>query len=172
MLQQIIIHTPVWVWAILAFLVYRGILASRDRELNLKAITIIPVLMLGLAVQSMLASYGANLYGIFSWSVAMLTGAVLSWRMLKQEQVRILPGADKVLYRGSWMPMLMMLTIFMLKYCVNVMLAVNGAWRSDLAFIATSSVLFGLCNGLFLGKMLRVLHMARQQAATSQHQPA
>ena len=32
MIQQIVSHTPVYVWALLAFLLYRGYLASRDRE--------------------------------------------------------------------------------------------------------------------------------------------
>ena len=51
MLAQIILNTPVWVWALLMFLIYRGILASADREISLKKTFIIPVVMLALSVQ-------------------------------------------------------------------------------------------------------------------------
>ena len=35
-MQQLFSHTPLYVWAILAFLVYRGVLASRVREVSLR----------------------------------------------------------------------------------------------------------------------------------------
>ena len=41
-MQQIILRTPLWVWVLLAFLVYRGMLASVNRETSLKKAFIIP----------------------------------------------------------------------------------------------------------------------------------
>jgi len=165
MLQQIIIHTPIWVWAILAFLLYRGLLASRDRELGLKSIFVIPLVMLLLSLQGIAATFGFNLASTASWLASLLLGGAIAWRLVNERDVKILPQRAGVFYRGSWGPMLLMMAIFLIKYCVNVMLSIHAAWRGDTGFIALVCLAYGLFNGLFLGKMLRVLLMYKQQAA-------
>ncbi|MBI3285804.1 MAG: hypothetical protein HYZ65_13295 [Burkholderiales bacterium] len=165
MLQQIVMHTPFWVWALLAFLLYRGAAASCDRELSLAAIAIIPLLMLALSLHGMLASFGMHPLAILSWLGAICAGAAVSWHRVKPEEVRILPATAMVFYRGSWAPLILMLAIFALKYGVSVMLVLQAALRSDPSFMLFTSLSFGLFNGLFLGKMLRVFSMFRQQVA-------
>lgn len=164
MLEQILIHTPAWVWALLAFLVYRGILASKDRELGLRAVLVIPLVMLLLSMQGIAGTFGFNIVSTGSWLATLLMGGAISWSMVNQQNVRILPQKAGVFYRGSWGPMALMLAIFLGKYCVSVMIAVHGQLRGDSAFMATVCLAYGLFNGLFLGKMLRVLTMYKQQA--------
>ncbi|HTD04808.1 MAG TPA: DUF6622 family protein [Undibacterium sp.] len=167
MLQQIIIHTPIWVWAILAFLIYRGVLASKDRELGLRAIFVIPLVMLALSMQGIAGSFGFNSVSAGNWLAGVLAGSALSWKLVNERNVTILPHKPGVLYRGSWGPMLLMMAIFLIKYCVNVMVAMNGQLHRDTVFVALVCLAYGLCNGLFLGKMLRVLAMYKQQAAAT-----
>ncbi|MBI1772455.1 MAG: hypothetical protein HYR68_08950 [Burkholderiales bacterium] len=49
-----------------------------------------------------------------------------------------------------------------MKYIVNVALHVNPALHTNPLFAVASTALFGLFNGLFLGKMLHVLIMYKQ----------
>lgn len=167
MLPQILSHTPPWVWVILGFLVYRGILASQDREQNLRTVVVLPLVMLALSLQGMLSNFGANLPGMLAWTTALLAGAALSWRAAHRQNVCMLSEQGRVFCRGSWTPLMLMLAIFVLKYCVNVALVVQSAWRSDIGFLLASCSLFGLFSGLFLGQMLRVLHLARSRAAVT-----
>ena len=53
MLQQIFSHTPLYVWAILGFLVYRGVLASRTREVTLRKLFIVPLVWRALDLPSL-----------------------------------------------------------------------------------------------------------------------
>ena len=165
MFQQIITHTPLWVWAILAFLMYRGYLASKDRELGLRAIFVIPVVMLALSLQGIAGSFGFNEASVVSWVASALLGSVISWKMVTDRSVRVLPQKAGVFYRGSWGPMALMMAIFLVKYCVNVMIAINPSLRTDTTFIAVVCLTYGLFNGLFLGKMLKVLTMYKQQSS-------
>jgi hypothetical protein len=57
---QLLSHTPLYVWAILAFLVYRGTAAMRDREVEFRKLCIIPLVMLGLSLQDMSAKFGLD----------------------------------------------------------------------------------------------------------------
>lgn len=162
MLNQIISNTPTYVWAILAFLMYRGFKSAIDRELSIRAVIIIPVVMLALSVQGILSGFGVQPLVLASWGLAMLAGAVLSWNAVNQSNVRILADKNMVFYRGSWGPMIMMMSIFVLKYIVNVALHVAPELHTNMMFAIVSTALFGIFSGLFLGKMLRVLLMFQQ----------
>lgn len=167
MLNQIITNTPTYVWAILAFLMYRGFKATMDRELEIRAVVIIPLVMLALSVQGISSGFGVEPLVIASWLLAMLLGAAISWSRVNQNNVRILKDKNLVFYRGSWAPLIMMMAIFVIKYVVNVALHVNPALHTDTLFVLMSTALFGIFNGLFLGRMLRVLIMYQQAMTNS-----
>ncbi|BBB63701.1 hypothetical protein UNDKW_5428 [Undibacterium sp. KW1] len=167
MLNQIISGTPMYVWAILGFLAYRGIKSSVDRELTVRAVVIIPLVMLALSVQGILSGFGADPVVMAAWLATMTAGAAVSWNMVSDKNVRILADKGTVFYRGSWGPLVMMMSIFVMKYVVNVALHVNPALHSNMLFAVISTALFGLFNGLFLGKMLRVLIMYKQAMSSN-----
>ena len=51
MFIAIVRHTPVWVWGLLAALVAVGLAQTRDRELSLKHVTILPLGSMNVAVK-------------------------------------------------------------------------------------------------------------------------
>lgn len=163
MLSQIITNTPIYVWAILAFLMYRGIKFAVDRELEIRAVVIIPMVMLALSAQGILSGFGTDPLVIVSWLLAMAVGAVVSWNGVTEDNVRILKDKKQVFYRGSWAPLIMMMAVFVIKYIVNVALHINPGLHTNVQFAVISTALFGMFNGLFLGKMLRVLIMYQQE---------
>lgn len=162
MLNQLISNTPIYVWAILGFLAFRGIKSSVDRELTVRAVVIIPLVMLALSIQGILSGFGDDPLVLAAWLATMTAAAAVSWNMVSDKNVRILADRGTVFYRGSWGPLVMMMAIFVMKYIVNVALHVNPALHTNMQFALISTALFGLFNGLFLGKMLRVLIMYKQ----------
>jgi hypothetical protein len=168
MLQQIIDHTPLWVWAILAFLISRGMQASRDREVPLRSVFIIPVVMLVLALQGMANAFGISVFTVLPWAVGAIAGSAFAWSRSGGGKVRVLEGGATVFLRGSWAPLILMLAIFVTKYAVAVMLAVQPALHGSLAFSAVVCAAYGVFNGLFNANVLRVL----SQLGKAQTQPS
>jgi hypothetical protein len=162
MLQQIILNTPVWVWALLAFLIYRGILASVDREVTLKRLLIIPGIMLALSVQGIVSTFGITPATALSWLPFIAVGAALAWVMFRRDSVMALPAKGAVFQRGSWTPMILMMGIFLTKYAVGVTLAMQPYHAHELLFAAGICALYGLFNGVFIGQVLRVFSIYRQ----------
>jgi hypothetical protein len=154
MLQQILIHTPVYVWAILAVLVWRGTAALRDREMPVRSLFIVPVVMLALSLQDVVTKFGSNAAALVAWAVAAAGTALLVWQFGRG---RTSPGATpgSVIVRGSWAPLAMMMAIFVTKYAASVLLAVLPHARQDALFAAGVCVLFGVFNGCFLGRLAR-----------------
>lgn len=148
MLQQILTRTPVYVWVILAGLVYRGYIASQDREVAFWKLFIIAALMPLLTVPDLALKFGAQSVALWAGAAAMTT--LLVWQF---SRARVGPArqAGNVLVRGTWMPLMAMLAIFFTKYAINVMLVVSPQLRHDSVAAAACCVLFGVFNGVFFG---------------------
>lgn len=161
MLQQILIKTPVYVWAILAFLVYRGVLAARERDMTLTRMAIVPVVMLVLALHAIAAQFGMASVAMLAW---LLGAAVLTLQRLAfgRSCVLAVAGAGRVRLRGSWTPLALMLTVFSIKYVLAVVLVMLPEMAGQAVFVATVCGLLGLCNGYFLGQLARNITSARR----------
>lgn len=145
-------HTPLYVWAILAFLVFRGVLASRDRDITMTRMTVIAVLMLALALQSIGARYGLASLAMAAWLAGSAVVALQRWTF-GGSRVEAGPAPGSLRIRGSWTPLLMMLTIFVIKYAMAVVQVVRPQVALGAGFALASCGLLGLCNGYFLGQL-------------------
>lgn len=162
MLQQIIIHTPLWVWAMLAFLLYRGWSAAADRESTIAKVALIPLLMLALSGHGVyqLAHVGAWVFGV-AILAAVLSGRI-SWAAAGHAGTLVYPARGMVFLRGSWLPLLMMVSVFAVKYVVGVMQAMHVGLVQGAGFTAVLSLVYGLFIGVSMGRLLRILHLYRQ----------
>lgn len=160
MLQQILVKTPLYVWALLAFLIYRGVLAARDRDIGVNRMLVIPLLMLVLALQSIATQFGVASMAMAAWAAGTAAYALQRWSF---GRAGVSPGAapDTLRIRGSWMPLAVMMLIFLVKYALAVTLAIRPHMADDAVFGATVCGLLGLCNGYFLGQLARDIAAAR-----------
>ena len=172
MLQQIFSHTPLYVWAILAFLVYRGVLASRAREVTLRKLCIIPLVMLALSLSGVHGSFGFDGAAPFAWLAGALGGAALAWSLTDARKVTAIPERASVRRPGSWLPLALMLSIFCMKYAVAVTLAIAPAYAHAPGFVLPVCAAYGCFSGIFLGGLLRTVAIYRQAQMTSGPQGA
>lgn len=164
MLIQILTHTPLYVWAILAFLLWRGVAEMRDRELTLRRMLILPLVMLGLSLNDMALKFDMGMVLVTAWVTGCAAAALLAWRF---GRTRIAAGTapDRVLVRGSVMPLMLMLAIFLTKYITSVVLVIQPQLAHQLAVAATICLVFGVFNGVLLGRLARMAGAVGQQRA-------
>lgn len=155
MLQQIVSHTPAYVWGILGFLVYRGVAASRDRSLGVRSVFILPAVMLALGLQSTASGFGLASPAGAAWLAGLAAGVALMWRSARSGAV-LERDAGMVHLRGSWLPMVLMMTIFVGKFAMAVALASQPALRGSLALALPACAAFGALSGAFMARPLRV----------------
>jgi hypothetical protein len=155
MIQQIISHTPTYVWALLAFLIYRGVLASQDREISLQKLAIIPAVMLALSLSS-IDQHGILGEGVWAvWMVGVVVSVAITWQLGKGRDIAVNRSAGTVLQRGSWMPLALMIAIFCTKYMVAIVSAMHPEVHTQAMFVVSVTALYGLFNGIFIGRLLR-----------------
>jgi hypothetical protein len=154
MLIQIISHTPLYVWAILAFLVYRGVLAMREREMPFKKLFIIPLVMLALSLQDIAHKFGAGSLSLAAWGLGAAAAGALVFSAGKSKiAAGTVPGSVRV--AGSRAPLVLMMAIFFTKYATAVLLATQPALAQQAGFAIVVCLLFGAFNGYFLGRLAR-----------------
>lgn len=156
MLIQILTHTPLYVWAILALLVYRGVVSMRDREMAFRKLFIIPVIMLALSLQGIVAKFGTGFLPLFAWASGAAVTMLLIWRFGSAGiSAGTAPGRVRV--HGSWVPLVIMIAIFFAKYATEVTLVVQPHASQHALFSTVVCALFGVFSGYFLGRLARNL---------------
>jgi hypothetical protein len=163
MLMQMLTHTPLFVWAILAFLIVRGVMATRERDANIRKLFIIPAVMLVMTLQDIATRYGLHGAALAAWGAGLLATALPIWFLGRPRIVAaqasgangMTPGSLRL--RGSWAPLAVMLAVFAIKYTAIVATILNPQLRHDALFAAALCGACGLSNGYFLGSLARDL---------------
>jgi hypothetical protein len=160
MLHQIFTHTPLYVWAILAFLIVRGVIALRTREVAMNKLFIIPIVMAVLSLVDVTAKFGLGGLGFAVWAATALVMVAL---LATFGAARVAPAGTpgRVTVRGSAFPLVLMMAIFVTKYVSSVAVALKPQLRADAGFTIVVCVLFGLFTGYFLGRLARDLRACR-----------
>lgn len=167
MIEQIISHTPLYVWALLAFLIYRGVIASTDRVTRMGVLFIIPAVMLALSLQDLERRFGLQGMPLLSWFAGAAAGSAIAWSLIDGRRIVVDRARGTVAQRGSWVPLSLMLAIFCTKYAVAILFAIRPALSHEALFVLAIPCLFGLFNGVFIGRLARPLAAYLRQPAAS-----
>jgi hypothetical protein len=155
-------HVPVWVFFILAALLWLGLSARKDRWVRWRVPIIVPIAMTIMAVSSLVTQYLATdalMPAVLAWlGVCSLT----AWRISQQ----LLP--DTVIYDaelakfqlpGSNVPLAMYMGIFAFKFMVGFMSGMQMPIVNELIFVLVISGIYGLFSGVFLATAWRLFKL-------------
>lgn len=161
MIFIILSHTPVWVWGLLAALMALGLSQTRQREVAPWRLLMLPLVLLGLGLWSMAPGFIALPLSAPVWLAALGVGVALLASRPARAGTRWLPAEQRLRLPGSWMPMLLIVAVFSLRYAANVGMAFNPGWRSAPWLLLPLALLYGGLSGLFLGRSLALLKLTR-----------
>lgn len=158
-LATIISHTPIWVWALYALLLFLGFQRTRDSSVPLYRLLTLPIIVMALAISSSIA---AGFSGLPAVLIGLAIGSTFGWQ-LEHEGATSRLADGRVQLRGEWSSFSLLVFVLVFRYATIVasvmypVLAVDAAWHfGTLGFSAALS-------GLFLGRTaarLRVYFMA------------
>lgn len=154
MFNTILSHTPAYAWAILLLLAWRGANALREREMRFGQLFIIPCAMLPVALLDVGGKFGPGLLPLSAWALGAAAAAWLAWGT---GATRVAPGSTPgmVRVRGSVLPLLLMLAIFLIKYATTAALVAAPAVLRTPVPAAAACAALGCANGWFAGRLVR-----------------
>jgi len=160
-LLEIINHTPSWVFGLLAVLVVFGYLQSKDREVKVVAVFILPVAMTLLSILGVSSAFGLALVPTGMWLLGVLLCLGLGLKLAKPQGVSYCADSQKLSIPGSWLPLVLMMAIFVTKYMVGVVVARQLPMLELVEFMLAISLAYGCFSGIFISRAVVMLR-ARQ----------
>lgn len=161
-MMQILTHTPTWVFGLFIALLAYGLSQRLARTASLKRTTLLPLAMLGFSGWGVLSAFGASAPDVLSWLVAGVLAAFVVSRIPLHDQTRYDPARRSFYLPGSYVPLALMMGIFMTKYAVGVSLAMQPGLARDAVFALVVCTLYGAFSGIFAGRALRLWKLALQ----------
>jgi len=173
MLLQIIAHTPRWVFAVFALLVWIGSKQLLAGRVSLTRVTIVPIAMAGLSVYGVLSAFGDSPMALAGWALAAAVAVALVLRRPLPAATRYDAATRSFHVAGSAVPLALMMGIFLTKYVVGVQIALHPELAHHHNFALAIGTLYGAFSGIFTGRTLRLWKLAmRRDRAIADGQPA
>jgi hypothetical protein len=167
MLIEILQHTPHWVWWLLAALISLGVSQTRPQQRTLRAATAIPIAMAALSFYGVVSVFAAQSTALVAWAAAMLAAFVICHAAGVGSRVRWLAAEQRLLVPGSWVPLMLFLGLFIIKFGATVTLAMHPDLGIDWLFAASVGFAYGAFSGIFLARSLAMWRVARQDEPSS-----
>jgi hypothetical protein len=113
-IAQIITHTPVWVWFILLFLIWRGLGSTLTRDIGLTRLVLMPCVLLVLSLWSAFSA-GISSAILAGLAIGALAG-VAAGLVLERRNPATNLGNGRIRVPGEWTTLIVILVVFLTRY--------------------------------------------------------
>jgi hypothetical protein len=141
MFTTIVQQTPHWVWGLLAAFSVMGFKQTRARRRSLRSATALPIAMVLLSLYGVASAFSSEVPALLAWGTGLAATLTLSQGLRIGDEVRWLEAERSVPMPGSWLPLGLLLGLFLMKYAVGVALSLDPGLAGD----AGIGGLVGLC---------------------------
>lgn len=157
-LFNILQGTPYWVWILFAYLLMVGISALKSRSMPWWRFAIIPLIF---TVWSLFSIYNKCttcplLFCI--WLAALTIGTIGGYYLMNKTKFTIDAPTKLIHIPGSFIPLLLSISFFSIKYIFGVAYAINPLLNKNMFVLGIDIFLSGIICGIFLGRLIGILY--------------
>jgi hypothetical protein len=157
--RQVLIHTPIWVFPLFAYLIWLGIKAMRPRTVTIWRSLIVPAVFIVWGLSRLLSRQQDVFWPLVTWLAA--AAVLLLIGLLTAQPFELDHTAGEIKRPGSWMPLIRNVTVFALQYTVAVISAVDPHDATTAAIVGRA--ISGGTTGYFLGRTVAMLRQYFRQ---------
>ncbi len=156
----IVQHTPAWVWGLLATLSALGLWQTRPREMSLTRVTVLPLVLAALSLGGVLSAFGHLPVALLAWATGVAASIALARRAVAVRGAAWSASRGLLHVPGSWWPLVLIVSLFAIKYGAGVSLALAPTLATDTTFAGSCSLAYGVFSGLFMARALSLRSLA------------
>ena len=153
-LLEILRYTPHWVFGLLAGLSVFGWMQTRTRRVALPLALFLPAAMVILSLTGVIRYSGWQVPALAAWLFGVGVAATLCRRLMDPGTARYESESRRLIVEGSWVPMLIILAIFLTRYALGVASAIQLPVIKTWYFSPAASLVLGASSGFFLARGL------------------
>jgi len=150
-----IAHTPIWVFALFAAVLYLGARNLKARERTPISLIVLPLVMLGFALVNLVANSADKTLAIPAFIFSFAIGNAIGWNLLPKV-VAVDRERGTIRVPGSVAPLLVVIAIVILRYAIGY---AYGRWpelQADQALALEFSATGALLAGIVWGRIVRI----------------
>jgi hypothetical protein len=156
LISEILRQTPLWAWAILIALLAVGLSQCRDRVV--KPFTVMMAPLIFLVIGALASARAGTTFAV--WAVMLVIVATMTARRFPiPAGSRCDSNTGKLNLPGSVIPLLSMMTIFLINYVINVIFVMfpEVARRDDVRYGV--AIVLACITGAYMGRAIRLLRL-------------
>lgn len=157
MLLDIILRTPYWVFGLLVGLCLLGWQQTRRRQIKQRVAFLLPLGMIVLSLSGIISSFSFNPLFIVVWIVGLGLSVTISPYLIPKVNAKYNEDSQLFVIEGSWVPMIVILCIFMAKYITGVISAVNPQLLDNVTFVYVVCGVYGMLSGIFVSRSKQLI---------------
>lgn len=158
-MKELLAHTPIWVFGLLAVLIVLGVQQMFDRTVSVTAAFILPVAMVVWSFVGVGLSFGFAFITLAVWLVSLCLCAGFLYRLLPVRGVSFDAEKRKFHISGSKLPFVIIMALFFTKYAYGAMSAQNVAFIRDDAVVYAFCAMYGAYSAFFVARAMRFIRV-------------
>lgn len=148
-------HTPVWVYLLFAFLLYRGIKARTPATVTLEKLALIPAIFLFWDIYDLITYRDPTLITYIQWTIGIISGAIIGYILINPDRLSRSSAPRSIHRPADYSVLPFMLLAFGVKYVLGVLNATAPDVLRQPAMSALAIITGGMFAGVFVGKFTR-----------------
>lgn len=146
----VLTHTPLWVWAVSALVLWLGYSRTKDRVVPAWRIAVLPVVVLILAVGNLSAEHFAA-FALVGMALGAIVGLGIGLAIADHGRTEHL-GGGRLKLRGEWLSFAVILLVFAVRYVRGAIMAVDPTLATRPGFQLAVMALSGFSAALLLAR--------------------
>ena len=147
---DILLGTPVWVYAVYLWICYYGIKACLGGREDQRSLMILPAVLMVWSLMSLTPSILSS----GAWVGGVIIGSLLGMLLFNANGARLDTDGDTLVLPGTWKTLLISQLFFTVKYYFGYQQAVHPLLLNTPSMLAAVSAVSGLTIGLFCGRAI------------------
>lgn len=155
---EIFLKTPIWVYAVLIYLIWRGLSERKNKVIKLKTAIIFPTVLTLYNIYLIYITIAKNAYNdvfllIICWISTMSIGLLLGKVQVERLKFKVNIKHYALNVSGTWSTLIVLMLIFVGRYYFAYMQIKEPQLSYQLDYSLSLIGLMGLGNGFFLGQL-------------------
>ena len=167
MFFMIMSNVPVWVWVLLVALVALGLIQTRTRQMSTARAFLLPLGLMALSLSGVVSNFGAKPMPLAAWLVALVASTLAAKAAGAWQGATWSAATSRFQVPGSWLPLALILSIFVVKFYVGVNVAMHPELRSDTQFSLIVCLVYGVFSGVFFARGLNFWTLMKSKSTTA-----
>ncbi len=157
-LISLIISTPWWVFIIFGYLLFVGFKATQPRTVPLVLLFIMPILLNIWSLINFCRNSSTIYPQLFWWLAMFMSGLIIGFFIHNKRTIIINRQAMTVHLPGSWIPLILIMSVFIVKYYFGYACAIAISANDCIAYQLYKSYFSAFASGIFMGNVAHIVN--------------